>query len=64
MNLKEWEGRKVYIITKHGRYYSGKVKKVDLDSLPIIWITLIDKFGKIVQFTSSEIAEIREKEDE
>ena len=61
MNWKDWNGKKVFIRTIHDRVYSGIVKDVDYSSPPIIWITLLDKFNMLVQFTSSEIAQIKEE---
>jgi len=59
MDWKEWEGKKVFIRTQHERVYSGIIKEINLDSLPVIWIVLIDKFNEIIQFSSSEIVEIK-----
>jgi len=57
-----WKGKKVFIRTKSNRQYSGKVIDVDDTSAkPLIWIVIIDKFGKRVQFVQSEIIEIKEE---
>ena len=63
MEWKEWIGKSIFLRTKHGKVYSGKIIEVDID-LPLIWIAIIDKFGKRVQFTTSEIVEIKEEEED
>ncbi len=59
---KNWEGKKVYIETNKERSYSGIVKSVD-SNVPI-FLTLIDKFGKTVMFSISEIKLIQEESNE
>ncbi len=56
-----WEGRKVYIRLKSGRSYSGKVIEVDERSIPLIFITIIDKFDNRVSFSHAEIEVIQEE---
>lgn len=56
---KNWVQKKVFIRTKSNRYYSGIVQKVD-DDIPR-FLTLIDKFGKTVMFSISEILVIQEE---
>lgn len=57
-----WDGKKVFILTKSGRQYSGKVIEIDSHSAkPLVWIIIKDKFGKRVQFVHSEIIEIKEE---
>ena len=60
---KDWEGKKVFIRTKNNRTYSGIVKLVELNSLPLIWIHIKDKFGDSVTFAGSEIVEIKEEKN-
>ena len=60
MEWKDWEGKQVFIRTKHGKFYTGLVKDIDLNSLPLIWITIKDKFKEKVQISASEIIEIKE----
>lgn len=62
MEWKEWIGKNVFIRTTHERVYSGVIRDVDCDHLPIIWIVLIDKFGKIIQFSAEEIVQIKEED--
>jgi len=58
----ELKGKKVFVRTKHERTYEGTVDKVDDSDKPIIFISLIDKFGKPVVLVSSEIVEIKVEE--
>lgn len=60
MEWKEWNGKNVFVRTKHDRVYSGKVISV-VDESPMIWITIIDKFGDKVMFVNSEITQIKEE---
>jgi ribosome maturation factor RimP len=61
MEWRNWIGKNVFIRTRHGKVYSGIIKDIDDNSLPLIWIILIDKYGNLVQLTSSEIVEIKEE---
>ena len=58
---KYWEGKTVYIILKNNRKYSGKVIEIDDQTLPIIWMVLIDKFDKRITFCVEEIEVIQEE---
>ena len=62
---KEWLDKKVFIISKNTSHpYSGKVVEVDENSAkPLIWITIIDKYGKRVTFVHSEILSIKEEDE-
>lgn len=55
-----WMDKKVYIVLKNKRTYSGKVINVEINP-PLIWITITDKFNARVMFSSGEIAEIKEE---
>ncbi len=57
-----WKGKHVFIKLKSGRVYSGDVIKIDLDSKPLIFITIIDKFGSRIMFAQSEIDVLKEEE--
>ena len=61
---KEWVGKNVFIISKNSSHpYQGKVVEVDETSaMPLIWITIIDKYNKRVTFVASEILTIKEEE--
>lgn len=61
MGWKIWIGKVVFIRTKHGKVFSGKVIDVDATSLPLVWIVITDKFNERVQLSVSEIVEIKEE---
>ena len=61
---KYYEGKKVFIILKNKRHYSGKVIEVDINSgKPLVWITIIDKFDKRITFVQSEIDLLQEERE-
>ena len=60
-DLKGLEGKSVWIVLKNNREYNGIIKKIDDDGNGLIFISLIDKFGKLVVFTSGEIKMLQEK---
>jgi len=57
-----WLNKKVFLRTRNGRVYSGVINDVDDGSLPLVWITMLDRRNKLVQFSSDEIVEIKEEE--
>lgn len=61
---KYYEGKKVFLILKNERQYSGYVLNVDDSNKLLIWISLIDKFDKRITFCASEIEMIQEEEGE
>lgn len=62
---KYWEGKKVFIILKNKRQYSGEVLEVETTpGSPIYFITIKDKFGERVSFVHSEIELIQEEKDD
>jgi hypothetical protein len=61
MEWKEWNGKEIFLRTKHGKVYSGKVIGVDDKDSELTWITIIDKFGARVVFVHSEITQIKEE---
>jgi small nuclear ribonucleoprotein (snRNP)-like protein len=63
MNWKEWKGKRVFVVLKSGRNYSGVINDVDDTSIPI-FIEMNDKFNKKVVFVSSEILKIIEEDEE
>ena len=58
---KYWRGKKVYIILKNKRTYSGVVDSVDISKVTV-WINIIDKFGKKIVFCVDEI-DVMQEED-
>ena len=60
---KKYLEKKVYLILKDGRKYTGKVVEIDdTSAIPLVWITIIDKFDKSVTFVHSEIKLIKEED--
>ena len=57
---KYWEGKKVFIILKSGRQYSGVVLEVELNK-DLVFITIKDKYDARVGFLSNEIELIQEE---
>lgn len=58
-----WLEKKVYIILKNKKVYSGIIIDIEESSEPkVVYITIIDKFQKKVLFLSSEIEMIKEEE--
>jgi len=60
---KYYEGKRVFLILKSGRQYSGKIIEVDNSKPPLIWISLIDKFGKRILICHSEIDVLEEEKE-
>jgi small nuclear ribonucleoprotein (snRNP)-like protein len=58
---KYWAGRTIFVRLKNGRVYSGYVTEVDDSNRQIIFISIVDKFGKRVTFVHSEVLEIKEE---
>ncbi len=61
MEWSDWKGKRIFVQLKSGGVYSGEVIDVDINSLPLVFITIIDKFGEKVTFTISEIVKIKEE---
>lgn len=59
---KDFEGKKVYIILKSGRNYSGTIEKIEINP-PLVWIKLIDKFNNPIVFSAGEISSIEEQQE-
>jgi len=58
---KYWMEKKVFIILKNNRQYSGKVIEVSDEKNGLVWISLIDKFNNRITFVNSEIDLIQEE---
>lgn len=58
---KKWIGKKVFIILKSKRQYSGMVINIDNTSPPLVFITIKDKFDKEVTFVQNELEVIQEE---
>ena len=57
---KYWENKKVFIILKNKRNYSGTVLEVEKNDEKY-WITILDKFNNRIGFSSDEIEVIQEE---
>ena len=62
MDWNGWTGKKIFLRTIKGKVYSGNVEDVEDIGNGIIFLSLIDKFGKLVMVVTSEIIEIKEEE--
>ena len=58
---KELIGKLVFVKLKSGSHYSGNISEVIDTGDRIIWIHLIDKYGKLIVFLPSEVVEVAEK---
>ncbi len=58
---KRYLNKKVFIILKNKRQYSGIVIEIDETSLPLVFITIIDKFNNKITFAHSEIDLMQEE---
>ena len=61
MEWKEWINKTIFVQLKSGGVYTGKVIEVDDSSPPLVFISIIDKFGEKVIFVHSEIIKIVEE---
>lgn len=56
-------GKKVFLRVKNKSHpYQGNVVEVTCDLKPNVWITILDKFNKVITFSVEEILEIKEEE--
>jgi len=58
---QDLRGKKVYVVLNKGKQYQGVVTDVDDTGNGLIFISILDKFNKIVIFATSEIASIKEE---
>jgi len=58
---KYWEGKKVFIILKNKRQYTGKIIEVDNSNKTTTFISIIDKYNNRITFANSEIELIQEE---
>ena len=59
--FKQYEGKKIYVSLNNGRFYSGIVKEINDEGSGLVFISIIDKFGSFVTFSSKEILLIQEE---
>ena len=53
--------KKVYIVLKNKRVYSGIIDAVEIVGNGIVWITLIDKFGMRITISTGEVDLVEEE---
>lgn len=58
--FKKFIGKKVFIKLKSNRNYSGILTEVSEEKNGLQFISIIDKFNKLVTFTSGELEVIEE----
>lgn len=66
MTLKKFEGKHVFLKLYPNSIYNGVIKEVEFtgykpDGSPIYLISMIDKYGKFIGFSSMEIKFIEEQ---
>jgi|TARA_R100000501_G_C2622994_1_gene116164 hypothetical protein len=59
MEWNEWKGKYIFLKLKDGGVYSGDV--IDVDTGQVTFLTIIDKFGQKVTFSTAEIVKIKEE---
>jgi small nuclear ribonucleoprotein (snRNP)-like protein len=62
MNLMDWNGKKVFVMLKNRRVYSGIVQNVSDSSEFKAYLTLNDIYNKTISIKYSEITLIQEEE--
>ena len=53
--LKELEGKKISVNLKSGTFLNGVITEVVDTGDNLIWVHIIDKFGKLAVFLNTEI---------
>jgi len=53
--VKQMEGKKVFVILKNNRQYSGVINDVHDSGGGLIFVNLTDKFGKLIIFSLSDL---------
>ena len=56
-----WTGKRIFVKLRTGAVYTGDVIDVDVEAKPLVFITIIDKFGEKITFVQSEIIKIKEE---
>jgi len=57
----ELVGKNIFVKLKSGSIFNGSVTEVADTGDGLIWIHIVDKFGKLVVFLTHEIVELKEK---
>lgn len=55
-------GKRYFFRTNHDKVYTGKVIDIDEKSPPLVFISILDKFGNKVILVHSEIVEFKEEQ--
>jgi small nuclear ribonucleoprotein (snRNP)-like protein len=55
LNWKDWNGKRIYIVLKSGRIYTGQILSYKDD-----WFHILDKFGMEISLQVSQIEVIQE----
>jgi len=58
--FKRFLDKKVFIKLKSNRVYSGTVKEVSDQDNGLVFISIVDKFGKDVTFANGEVEVVEE----
>ena len=58
--MTDWIGKKVFVILKNKREYSGNVSNVYVDNF-LIYFNMVGKYGEMLTFPLSEIKLIQEE---
>ena len=61
MELKDWIGKRIFVILKNRRVYSGIVDNVSDPNPFKAYLTLNDKYNKTISIKYSEITLIQEE---
>jgi hypothetical protein len=61
MEWKDWTGKKVFVQLKSGAVYSGVINEVSDVGEGYVFISMKDKFGKLVMFSVLEIIKLVEE---
>jgi len=64
MEWNYWKGKKIFVELRGGGFYNGVVQEVLDEGNGLIFISIIDKFGRWVTFSIKEILKIVEEENE
>jgi hypothetical protein len=58
-----WKDKRVYLILKSKRQFSGVIVEVEIITPELIFLTIVDKFGSRITFSHSEIQLIQEQSE-
>jgi len=61
IDWKDLIGKNIFVKLKSGFQYSGDISEVIDTGDNLLWIHMIDKFGKLVVFLPKEVVELVER---